>query len=189
MKPVRLLMIICFCLLCAGLWGQREETLFNRAGGLTGAWGAPVYNYSQFGEDWSYIRGGYGGLEFGRSLFIGWGGFRTKDQVDIEGSPSSFKMRYGGFMLGVAPNAYKAIHPRINILTGGGRLNFDDGDTDRVFVMQPSAGVEINLFQFMRLGLEGGYRFVLDSDIPELSSGDISSPFFQIDLRFGFSWD
>lgn len=188
MKTFKLLLIATFCLFSAALFGQREETLFGRSGGLTGAWGAPVYNYSQFGEDWVYVRGGYGGLEFGRSLFIGWGGFRTKENVNIEGV-DPFRFRYGGLMLGVAPNSYRSVHARFNVLAGGGRLDLADGERDRVFVMQPSAGVEINIFQWMRLGLDGGYRFVMDSDVAGLESGDLSAPFFQIDLKFGFSWD
>lgn len=188
MKTYKLLLACAFCLMTAMLFGQREETLFGRTGGLTGAWGAPVYNYAQFGEDWVYIRGGYGGLEFGRTLFLGWGGFKTRENVNIEGV-DPFRFRYGGFILGVAPNSYRSLHARFNLLTGGGRLDMADGERDRVFVMQPSAGVEVNIFQWMRLGLEGGYRFVMDSDVPALNTADLSAPFFQIDLRFGFSWD
>jgi hypothetical protein len=59
---------------------------------------------------------------------------------------------------------------------------------DRVYVVQPSAGIEINVFRWFRLGLEGGYRFVSDSNIPELSNQQLSGAFGQASLRFGFSW-
>lgn len=188
MKTFKLSLVCFLCLITAALFGQREETLFGRAGGLSGAWGAPVYNYSQFGDDWIFIRGGYGGLEFGRSLFLGWGEFRSKEDINIEGA-DPFRFRYGGLFLGVAPNAYRSVHTRFNLLAGGGRLDLKDGGRDRVFVMQPSAGMEINFFQWMRMGVEGGYRFVLDSDLPNLNSGDLSTLFFQVDLKFGFSWN
>ena len=38
---------------------------------------------------------------------------------------------------------------------------------------------------FFRLDFGGGYRFVWDVDIPELSNGDLSQFFGQIVLKFG----
>ena len=49
------------------------------------------------------------------------------------------------------------------------------------------AGVEINIFRWLHLGLEGGYRFVTSSDI-SLSDRQLSNAFGQATLKFGFSW-
>ena len=50
MKTYKLLLTAACCLITLTMFGQREETVFGRTGGLTGAWGAPVYTYSQFGD-------------------------------------------------------------------------------------------------------------------------------------------
>ena len=54
--------------------------------------------------------------------------------------------------------------------------------------MQPSAGVEINVFRWFRLGLEGGYRFVNDNDIAAIQDTQIEGAYGQASLKFGFSW-
>jgi hypothetical protein len=97
--------------------------------------------------------------------------------------------RYHGPVIGIAPNSIKMIHPRFTFITGSGKVWNDENDlTDRMFVFQPSAGFEFNVFQWFRLGFEGGYRFVGSSDLLNLASGDLSAPFAQVEMRFGLSW-
>lgn len=178
-------------LITAGLNAQSEETLFGNSGlRLSGAWGSAAYNFSSFNnDDWTLIRGGYGGLEFSRDVLIGWGGYRTKERVTGAEGTSDFNLRYHGPVVGIAPGSTRAIHPRFTFIAGTGKV-WTNTETarDKVFVFQPSAGVEFNVFQWFRLGFEGGYRFVGASDRYDLSSGDLSAPFAQIELRFGLSW-
>ena len=184
----RMLIPLLGLLFTVTLSAQHDETLFGRNGfELTGAWGAATYNYSFFDEDAVYTRGGYGGLEFGNTFYLGYGWFRFREDAKPK-EASEFDMKYNGIMLGITPHSYRAIHPRITMLIGGGKVYPDTGGTDRVFVFQPSAGLEINVFQWFRIGVEGGYRLVANENLPGLSASDISSPFAQLDLRFGFSW-
>lgn len=176
-------------MLQTSLSAQREETLVNRDGArFSGIWGVASNNYSAFNDNWIYSRGGYGGLEFGRTVFIGWGGYKMREDVDLGGVSSPFRMKYNVFVLGLMPNSRRAIHPRINLMTGRGRISTTDDASDRVFVFQPSGGIELNVFQWFRVGLEGGYRFVMDSEIPGLENNKVSAPFAQLDLRFGIAW-
>lgn len=189
MKNSILIPLLCL-VFATSLTAQREETLFGRNGfDFTGIWGSATYNYSFFDEDYVYNRGGNIGLEFGNSLTVGYGWSRFKEEAnpqDLRG----FRMRYNGLMIGLTPNSYKAIHPRLTMLLGGGKVFLEDSrNTDKVFVFQPSAGLEINVFQWFRLGLEGGYRIVANENIAGLTAQDLSAPFAQVDLRFGFSWD
>lgn len=185
------ILIPLFCLaFVSTLMAQREETLFGRNGfDLTGAWGSATYNYSFFDDDYAYNRGGNLALEFGNSFLVGYGWSRFKDYASPEGL-RDFRLRYNGVLIGLVPRSHKAVHPRLTALLGGGKLFLEDSNvTDKVFVFQPSAGLEINVFQWFRLGLEGGYRIVANENVAGLEAQDISSPFAQIDLRFGFSWD
>jgi hypothetical protein len=186
---MRNFLLICTLLLAATTFASAQETLFDENGlGVTGAWYQATYNYSFLDDDYVYGRGGGFGLEFGRSLFVGYAWTRFRDEAEPDNA-RDFRLKYNGLLLGFTPNSYKAIHPRLNALIGGGKIFLRDGNFDRVFVLQPSAGLEINVFEWFRLGLEGGYRFVSNDNVPGLESEDISSPFAQIDLRFGFSWD
>ncbi len=184
------LISLCFSLmLCTSLFGQRQETLFRDGFGLTGIWGGPKYNFSYFDEDFAYVRGGTLAFEFGNTLLIGWSGTNFKDEIELEGINRDFKLDYHNFMLNFTPNAYRAVHPIMGIQIGGGKLKFDSiNESERVFIVQPSAGIEFNLFKWMRLGAKGGYRFVSDVDTVGLENSDVSSPFFQFNLKFGFSW-
>lgn len=167
---------------------QFERTLLGDLD-LTGAWGGITYNYTNFGEDWALVRGGYGGVEFGNTFFLGYGGWRTKDEVRTQETREEFELRHGGFILAYTPASYRAIHPRASFIFGPGRVKSpESGERDRVFVLQPSAGVELNIFQAMRLGIEGGYRAVGNVNLGDIRSEDVSGFFLQIEMRFGFSW-
>ena len=184
------LIVCCFSLIfCTCMFGQRQETLFSNGLGLTGIWGGPKYNFSYFEDDLAYVRGGTLAFEFGNDLLVGWSGTNFRDRVELEGIDRQFKLDYHNFMFNYAPNSRKAIHPIVGLQIGGGKLKLEDiGESERVFILQPSAGIEFNLFSWLRVGGKGGYRFVSDVDTEGLENGDVSSPFAQINFKFGFSW-
>lgn len=189
MKNLSLLLFFFLLTGISQISAQREETLFRDGRlGLTGIWGGPKYNFSYFNDDFAYVRGGAFGFEFGNLILIGWSGTNFKDNVVIEGFQREFKLDYHNFMFNITPQSFKVVHPIIGLQLGGGRLEFEDDDSERVFIIQPSAGAEFNLFQWFRAGVEGGYRFVSDVDTDGIESTDVSSPFLQINLKFGFSW-
>ena len=185
------ILISLFCIGTLFTANAQQETLFNKSPlGITGIFGGATHNFSYFDEDWGKLRGGYFGLEFARTLQLGWARYRLTDDMPIEGSNSFFRMKYNGLMIGLTPQSEKVVHPKIGFVTGGGRLILDDIDSnkDNIYVVQPSAGVEINVFKWFHLGLEGGYRIVSGVDVDGLSNSDVSTPFAQIDLRFGLFW-
>ena len=114
-----------------------------------------------------------------------------RDDAFITGDDGteSFRLRHNGLSLAYAPNSNKLLHPRFGVYAGGGRLEIEGDGRDRVFGVTPSIGAELNIASWFRLGLEGGYRFITDVDARGLDSADFSTPFAQIQLRFGFSWD
>ena len=181
---------------------RRERTLLGDLD-LSGAWAGPTYKYAFTGDDSSLQRGGFGGLEFSDEIFLGYGGWKSRETftVDnpVENSPR-YDFNHSGFIFAYAPFADNAIHPRITTIFGPGKLIFDPEDNagipdvdkfeDRMFVGQATAGLELNLFQWFRLGVEGGYRFAsgLDANAAGITEKDVSGATFQIEARFGFSW-
>lgn len=176
-------------LLAGGLAAQREETLFNQTGmDFSGFWYSRTVNFSFLENDSEYFSGGNIGFEFGRSFIFGWGWQRMTDFSYFQENNARLRVNNSGLLLGYIARSEKVIHPYISVLLGGGRLRVDNGDTDRLFVIQPAGGFEVNAFRWMRIGLEGGYRLATDVSTPGVSNTSISSPFVQLQLRFGYSW-
>lgn len=185
------LFLIAFTMLLSStaIFAQREETVLGHRGwGFSGIWGGYHHQYTSYGNTDEFNRGGFFSFEFGKSLTVGWGNYRVFDKFNWQGAENQeFDFRWNNFKLGYAFIPYKAIHPVMGFGFGRGKVNLA-GAEDRVFVMQPSAGVEINVFRWFRLGLEGGYRFVNNVDIASVEHSQINGPYGQASLKFGFSW-
>lgn len=169
---------------------RRERTLLGDLD-LSGAWGGPTYNYSMTGDDWALLRGGFGGLEFGEEVFLGYGGWKARENFTVDepvvGSPE-FEFQHSGFIFAYSPFRDNAIHPRITTIIGPGKINVEGEGRDRMLVGQAMVGLELNLFQWFRLGADAGYRFANGVDSQLISDRDVSGALFQLEARFGFSW-
>ncbi len=183
------LIIFPLMLLATGLLAQRQEAIFGHNGfGLSGIWGSVTKNYTFYEGERVFHNGGNIGFEFGRTVFLGYAWNKTKQDIPVEGSVESYRLKQRNAVISIYPASYQALHPTLTFQGGPGRVELDDGTSDRVFVLQPSAGVELNVFSFFRLGIEGGYRFVTNPEIPLIGRKELSAPFAQVNLRFGISW-
>lgn len=169
---------------------QREETVLGERGwGLSGIWGGYSHQYTTYHKTDAFNRGGFFGFEFGKSLFVGWTHFNLREDIELEqGDNRRFDFRFNGGRIGYSFVPYKAIHPMLNLELGRGRAKLAGEGNDDMFVIQPSAGVEINVFRWFRIGLEGGYRFARNVDYVSLNDQDLSGPYGQATLKLGFSW-
>jgi hypothetical protein len=180
-------------LLCSlsSLVAQTEKTVIGNHGlKFSGLWGGTKHQITSFDNhnSSSYIQGGYFGFEFGKALLIGWGHYDLYDDFKWDNIENQkFDMRWEPLVLGYGFNSFKSIHPQIGLDLGAGKVKLGDL-SDRIFVMQPSAGIEINVLRWFHIGLDGGYRFVSDSSIPALSNQKLSGWYGQISSKFGFSW-
>ena len=170
---------------------QHEETVLgDRNLGFSGFWVGTKHQLARFGSANQYVTGWNVGFEFGKALTVGFGGYNLHDDILWDNVPNQrFDMDWKVFSLGYGVQSFRAVHPMINLDAGRGKVKLLNEDIeDRVLVVQPSAGVEINIFRWMHLGLEGGYRFVSDSDLASISDRQLSGAFGQATLKFGFSW-
>ena len=175
-------------LLTTTLFSQRDETLFGSVNfKLSGIWGGGSSQITQFGENISQLSSTHLGLEFGKTVFIGWKGYRFTDNVRIDEKSTRLRMYYGGLVVEVLPFAWKAIHPKIGFMGGLGNVRVD-GTRDWLGVLQPSAGIELNVFRWLRVGAEGGYRFANVDNTADISNSDVSTPYGEISIKFGGSW-
>jgi hypothetical protein len=168
---------------------QSEETVLgSRSLGFSGIWGGSKHQMTRFGSTNNYVNGWHFGLEFGKALTIGVGSFELHDNLQWDNQPGQqLDIDWRVVSLGYGFQKFRAVHPIIGVDAGRGNVRFANENEDRVFVVQPSAGVEINLLRWCHLALEGGYRFVTDSNI-SLTDRQLSGAFGQATLKFGFSW-
>ena len=190
MRTKSCLLALALLLTSFSIFGQREETVLGERGwGLSGVWGGYTHHYTAYDNTDDFNRGGFFGFEFGKSLTIGWTQYSLRDDITLENNDDQrFDFRFKGGHIGYAFIPYKAVHPVLNVELGRGRATLQGEGNDDMFVIQPSAGVEINVFRWFRLGLEGGYRFARNVDYVSLTDDDLSGAFGKASLKFGFSW-
>jgi hypothetical protein len=169
---------------------QREETVLGHKGfRMSGIWGGSNHQLARFGNTNSYIHGGFFGVEFGKALQVGVSSFQLQENVKWnQVANQNFEMYFRGLHLGYGVSNYKPVHATFNLDVAPGRVKFAGEGSDRIFVVQPAAGLEINVLRWFHVGLQGGYRVVTDSNLPSVSDKDLSGAFGQVTLKFGWSW-
>lgn len=168
------------------VFSQREETLFNKSGGirLTGVWASSSHSLADFENDFNLNTGGYFAFEINKSLLIGWAGYDS----DLTSEGRNIELSGSDLLLGYQFNSRNVIHPVFYLQGGSSKLQIEDAGSDRVFVVQPTVGAEINIARFFRLGIDGGYRFFNHVDLDGFSDKDFSGPILGLRLKFGWSW-
>ncbi len=186
-----------FCILALMAYSQ-EETLFDDLE-IIGAFGGPLIEIGQINGETGASVGGGGALVL-NNLFIGGYGTGTDfPEYEIVGGENdgfyNIRFRHGGLWLGIVPKQHKVVHfyGSAKIGWGKGRLR-DEDDTrfsDRVFVMTPELGIDVNLTSFLKLSLTGGYRWVNGvTQLPGLDNDDFNSVIGAITFRIGgFGYD
>ncbi len=171
-------------------YNQRHETLFNRAH-VIGGFGGPIFEYSNFGDNFEVSAGGGGGLIID-NFFIGGYGLGSVDNSILENDWESLEIGHGGLWGGYTLNPYKLVHlySSVKLGWGGLKIKFEDDDfdyQDAIFVATPELGAELNIFRFFKIGFSGGYRFVsgIDSDLSGYEKGDFNNFVGTLTLRFG----
>jgi hypothetical protein len=173
---------------------QKEETILGSRGlRFSGIWGGPKTQITKFGTSNSYMNGGVLGLEFGNALYIGYGTNTLTSDVKWNDNTQTgdFKYQWSGPVVGYSFNSFKRAHPTLSVQAGQGNVWFNENTKDKIFVVQPTVGVELNVFRWFHVGLDGGYRFTSNTDpsISGLTDSQLSGAFGQLSLRFGYSWN
>jgi hypothetical protein len=185
------LIVAAFFVLQVNAFSQKEETILGSNGlRLSGIWGSSKSQITRFGSTNSYMNGGVLGLEFGNALYIGYGSYTLTSDVRWDNTPNrDFNFTWGGPMIGYGLNNYKRFHPVFAMQAGQGSVWFDENNKDKVFVIQPSLGLEINVLRWFHIGLDGGYRFTSNADVANLTDSQLSGAFGQVSFKFGYSWN
>ncbi|MCB9082138.1 MAG: hypothetical protein H6555_10550 [Lewinellaceae bacterium] len=170
------------------LQGQ-EETLFSDLD-VTGAFGAPIVEFSSINGQSGTTAGGGGALTL-ENLFLGGYGIGANfANFQLDNNTYDLRLKHSGFWLGYVTSPGKLVHFYSSARIGWGKAELrGDGpaaDSDRIFALTPEAGIEVNITTWMKIGLTGGYRWINGiTQLPGLENADFSSPIAGITFRFG----
>jgi hypothetical protein len=161
----------------------REQTLMHGLG-LSGVWFSSNTSFGQFNGKTEPFYGGMWGLEFGKKLTVGFKHEAINQSIDAF---NKFDLQNNGIFVSYAPNADKSIHPIFTLIASNGALKVAENKSS-TFVLQPQLGVEINVFRWFHLELDGGYRILSGNDIAGFSNSQFSGAYAEAKFKFGWSW-
>lgn len=179
------LLVIC----SVQLFSQRDKTLFGKGLDMSASWAGISFTSSKIMDKTVNQLGLDVGFEYNGNLLTGYQWRSTIDEVVLAGltDNNQLKYNYHTFLVGYTLPTHRMIHPRFTIGVGPGNIQLDNVK-DQIFVVQPEVGVEINLLQWMRLSLNGGYRKVSGIQSASLTNDNFTNFYGSASLRFGWSW-
>lgn len=171
-------------------WNGGDETLFNRQH-RGGFFVSPIVEYSDFKNDVTTATGGGLGLIAG-DFFIGGYGLGVTDYGRlINDNFQRLEMGHGGFWLGFVAPQHEVVHLFSSVKAGWGAVNieFDGGEPDyedTFFAVTPEAGLEVNVFRWLRISGAVGYRFMNGlNDSASFDKKDFESMTASLTFRIG----
>ena len=198
--------LISFCLMAATMLPAQHEALFDDVSSL-GAFGGPILEFSSINGQLVADVGGGGALILDEFFIGGYGmgtdypevSFETEIDGELTQIDADIDFGHGGLWFGYVRDIEQKMHLYSSLKVGWGRADLEhdiaDLPSDRLFVLAPEIGIELNMTKFFRVGLTGGYRIVNGvSRLPGLDNQDFSSPTVGITFRFGgfgsyWDWD
>lgn len=183
-------------LLSSTLAGAGQTETLLPSGGLGGGWfGGPAIRLGPVNGQSGVLVGGRGGWLLHPAFSIGGGGYGLANRVEAD-RPDSLRLDlgYGGFIMEGALRPHKAFHAAFSLLIGGGSVNMHEGRhrgdadwdaTESFFVLEPEAGLEINVLPFFRLCPGVGYRWIAGDTRYLDSDWDISGFTGNLTFKFG----
>jgi hypothetical protein len=195
MKSIALALLV-VALSPFSLRGQEGETLVGDK--VThGGFGGPVLRFSRFNGQTGFMMGGHGGWIINRRFVIGGAAYGLLgDGIGVPYTPPAggnayLTFGYGGIELQYFERPLKLVHFTFSALIGGGGADYRQGggsqltSTSAVFVVEPGAGVALNVSKKIRLSATGSYRFVSGASLSGLGDEDLSGPALSLSLDFG----
>jgi len=170
-----------------------KDTLIDMQNARAGGYGGPVVSYGEIGSETAIMLGGEGAGTFttgNHSLLIGGAiyGLVNEPQWD---SNRKLDLGYGGLLLGYTHRPDAVVHVETKLLLGGGAVSLiDDGnssndDEGSFLVSEISIGAELNVTDFLEVGVGGAYRFTTDPNVDGINNDDLSGPSVVLSFQFG----
>ncbi len=192
MKYTLLLLLGIFTI---GFGQAQTETLFNDDTSY-GGFGGPILEFSNINGTLVGAVGGGGGLVINDFFVGGYGLGNDGASVSFNNQNYDIDFGHGGFWFGYALPQRKLFHLYTSFRIGWGSVELQqDGDkkfSDNLLALAPELGLEVNITEWFKLALSGGYRSVsgIDNlvefnDVQVLNNSDFTGFYGGITFRFG----
>lgn len=202
MKQLILSLFVSFSLLSVAQAQDAPATLFGGTGNVKiSGFGGPTVSVGVVDGTVAVFNGGGGGVMFNNFFFGGYGSNMSFSTVtrSIGGEDLRLRMRHGGLWFGYDARAHKLIHLTSSLKLGWGNLQFyrsqssfyNDSQSvrqDRLFMLTPEIGLEVNITKFMKIALTGGYRWGVVNAIQEDNGSEVSLNGQYAAITFKFGW-
>ena len=161
---------------------DQMQTLFGYDSKITG-YGQWDTKFTKLNGSDAVIIGGHGGVIFNSYLYFGLGAYGLVTTKQIVGAypeeSLDMHMGYTGMMIGFNIMPKKVVHFSIPIFVGGGNLELDHRnvyvENSAFMIFEPGVQLEVNLVQFMKIGIGGSYRMVNGTSLRnDLNDDDLS---------------
>jgi hypothetical protein len=183
------ILLACLLLPAFGLAQQEKTLLSDVKMRSSGGWGGYRLQIGKIAGTNANISGFHLVGEYERKFLLGYNFNWLSSYLPLRpnGVERGLRLNWHSLQLGYIAAAHRVLHPVVNVDFGLGRVKMNDVGKDQIFVLNPSAGLELNVYRWFHLALEGGYRFVSNSDLTGLQKGDLSGFAGQMTLKFGWS--
>ena len=157
---------------------------------MTGVWAGSGVSFTKMADQTTSQFTSSILLEYNNTLLLGYEWRSNLNELRLPSTldDRTFKFGYSSYLIGYNYKSNHIFHPKITVGIGSGSLSLNEVK-DQVFVVQPSLGLEINLLQWARLSIEGGYRHVANTQTNGIENSDLSGFLGAVVLRFGWSWE
>lgn len=172
---------------------ETAEALFSGPLRSSG-YGAVSMKFTPIQGQFGTMLGGYGGWFINKTLLIGGGGYGLTTNINAPmRTGENISFGYGGIVLEYVGASDKVFHYAVQTMVGWGGVGFyrprdftiSSRSISPMFVIEPSLMAELNITNFLRLAVGGGYRIVTGVQLDGLTNADVSSYSLSLNLKFG----
>lgn len=181
-------------------FGERR-TIFSNWTNVS-AFGAPIVELGETVGVFGTSVGGGGALLFNNTFFFGGYGMGLTNEpqftlMETTTGTANLDYGHGGFWTGVNFFPNLPIHPTVSARFGWGQARLQEDGTgtiaalgasefkDNIFVVQPMAGLEVNVTDWFVVRGQYGYRFVQGLELLDLSGTELDGHFASLTFAFG----
>lgn len=172
------------------------QTIFDNKDLRISGMGGPFMQFTTVAGEFGHMMGGGGGVLLNNFFFGGYGLGLTNAIPDyVNQNPSDrLTLGHGGFWLGYSLFGDKPVHFTFSSMIGWGEFGVMQNYAtypfvrDQIFVLAPTAEVELNLTRYFRIGAGVSYNLytMVDQSIHGYTSSNLSSPGGFLSFKFGW---
>ena len=172
---------------------DQMQTLFGFDSKITG-YGSLDSKFTRINDKDAVIIGGHGGVIFNSYFYFGLGAYGLVTTNQFTGTfpeeSLDMQMGYTGLMMGFNIMPKKVVHFSIPLFVGVGNIELDHNnifvENSAFLLFEPGLHLELNVVQFMKIGLGAGYRMVQGTNLRnDINDDDLSYWSGNFSLVFG----